>query len=96
MADPVQVWTPAIAPADLTLYRDEALGALHGDLLIAGLVSQSLIRVELDGNTVAGTSRLLTDLERRVRAVQGGPDGTLYILTDHPDGALKRITPGDR
>jgi glucose/arabinose dehydrogenase len=37
---------------------------------------------------------LLVDLRQRIRAVRQGPDGLLYVLTDHDtDGALLRIEP---
>jgi glucose/arabinose dehydrogenase len=36
---------------------------------------------------------LLKELKHRVRDVQQGPDGYLYILTDEEDGALLRLEP---
>ena len=93
MEDPIHVWTPAIAPAGMAQYRGDAFPELQGDLLIAGLVARSVIRVRLDGTAVAGTSRLFEDLDRRMRDVRVGPDGALYLLTDHADGELIRITP---
>jgi len=38
---------------------------------------------------------LLQDLGHRIREVRQGPDGLLYVLTDHADGALLRIEPAD-
>ncbi|QIT56230.1 PQQ-dependent sugar dehydrogenase [Aquisalimonas sp. 2447] len=91
--DPLHVWTPAIAPAGMSQYRGDLFPELAGDLLIAGLVARSVVRVHLDGTTVADTSRLFDDLDRRVRDVRVGPEGALYLLTDHADGELIRITP---
>ena len=36
---------------------------------------------------------LLTELKQRIRDVQQGPDGLLYVLTDEDEGALLRIEP---
>lgn len=93
MEDPVHVWTPAIAPAGMAMYRGDAFPEMDGDLLVAGLVSRSIIRVQLDGTEVTDTSPLFEDIGRRMRDVRVGPDGAIYLLTDHSDGELIRITP---
>ena len=37
---------------------------------------------------------MLQELRQRIREVRQGPDGLLYVLTDHvDDGALLRIAP---
>ncbi len=36
---------------------------------------------------------LLVDLRQRVRDVQQGPDGLLYVITDEDEGAVLRIEP---
>ena len=36
---------------------------------------------------------LLWELGQRIRDVQQGPDGLLYVLTDEDDGALLRLEP---
>jgi glucose/arabinose dehydrogenase len=36
---------------------------------------------------------LLVDLRQRIRDVQQGPDGLLYVLTDEDEGAVLRIEP---
>ena len=38
-------------------------------------------------------TRLLPDLGERVRDVRQGPDGLIYLLTDHPNGRLIRLSP---
>jgi len=39
--------------------------------------------------------RLLEDWGKRIRDVRQGPDGLIYLLTDHPDGMLVRLEPAD-
>jgi glucose/arabinose dehydrogenase len=36
---------------------------------------------------------LLEDLRQRIRGVEQGPDGLLYVLTDERDGALLKLEP---
>jgi glucose/arabinose dehydrogenase len=51
------------------------------------------VRLELDGNKVTHEERLIDDLGQRIRDVQEGPDGALYLLTDHGNGQVLRIEP---
>jgi glucose/arabinose dehydrogenase len=36
---------------------------------------------------------LLTELKARIRGVNEGPDGALYVLTDGPEGKILRLVP---
>ena len=36
---------------------------------------------------------LLVDLQQRIRDIRQGPDGLLYLTTDHEAGAVLRIEP---
>ena len=53
-----------------------------------------LVRIEMspDGRVV-GEEKLLRDMCRRIRDVRQGPDGNLYVITDHTDGEILRIAP---
>jgi aldose sugar dehydrogenase len=62
-----------------------------GDLLIAGLLAQGVVRLTLDGEKVTGEERIgLGDLIRN--AVQG-PNGAVYALTDKSGGEILRVSP---
>ena len=37
---------------------------------------------------------LLVDLGARIRDVRMGPDGAVWVLTDHTDGRILRLVPG--
>lgn len=84
-------WTPAIAPAGLIFYNGAEFADWNGDALLTGLVSRALIRVHIDGDKAVEVQRL--DLGGRIREVEQGPNGSLYVLVDSPDGKLVRITP---
>ncbi len=93
MVDPLIDWTPSIAPAGMSQYRGDLFADWHGDLLIASLAERSLRRVRIDGEQVLGDAIIPLNLGRRLRDVQVGPDGAIYLLTDEPNGALLRLTP---
>lgn len=94
IAEPHLFWSPNIAPGGLVIYRGERFPAWRGHALIGGLQSTQLHHVEL---TPEGLPReheaLLLSLGQRIREVREGPDGLLYLLTDHDFGALVRVEP---
>jgi glucose/arabinose dehydrogenase len=84
---------PSISPSGLAFYTGDAFPAWRGDLFLGALSGRALVRLELDGDRVVHEERLLEDLGTRIRDVRSGPDGFLYLLTDHPDGQLLRLEP---
>jgi len=87
---PVYFWYPDIAPCGMIFYTGDMFPEWKGNILIGGMAAKSLIRLVLDGDKVVAEERLLKDLNQRVREVQQGPDGALYILLD--DGRLIRVS----
>jgi len=76
----------------MTFYQGDMFEDWQGDILIGGLVSGGLVRLEMEGDRVSGEERLVTDLGR-VRDVAVDRDGAVLAITDFADGALWRITP---
>lgn len=91
LEQPVYYWDPVISPGALAIYSGDLFKEWKGNVLIAGLSSQALIRLVLDNDRVVGEERLLTDRGDRMREVVEGPDGAVYLLTD--GGDLLRLTP---
>lgn len=96
MEDPWLHWSPNIAPGGLAIYTGDRFPGWRGHAFIGGLHSTQLHRVEL---TPEGLPReqqaLLRSLGQRIREVRQGPDGLLYLLTDHDRGALLRVEPAE-
>lgn len=92
LVDPLIVWTPSIAPAGMSRYRGKLFPEWQGDLLVASLVEQSIRRIRLEGDTVARDEIISLGIDHRLRDVQVGPDGALYVLTDEKSGKVLRIT----
>jgi glucose/arabinose dehydrogenase len=91
MEQPIYYWDPVIGPGDIDFYRGE-LFPWRGDLLIAGLRSQALVRLELQGERVVGEERFQLEIGR-VRDVTEAPDGSLWVATDEEEGRIVRLTP---
>ena len=89
--DPIAMWKhPAAPPGGLTFYR--------GDLFIATLGSQALIRILFkegsENYDIAAIERWFASAAGaatygRLRDVVAGPDGHLYALTNNHDGRAK-------
>src|SRR5262245_25791475 len=93
MEQPVYFWTPDIAPAGIAFYNGKLFPAWQGDLFVAELVGRTLVRLVLNGERVVAEERLLTELNTRIRGVNEGPDGALYVLTDGAGGKILRLVP---
>jgi len=96
MEQPVYYWDPVIAPSGMIFYTGEAFPDWRGSILIGGLQSRVLVRLVLAGGRVAREERYLADQRERIRDVRQGPNGTLYLLTDSPQGRVLRVVPATR
>ncbi|GAA6141682.1 PQQ-dependent sugar dehydrogenase [Hydrogenophaga sp. 5NK40-0174] len=94
MEQPVHYWVPSIAPSGLAYITSDRYGeAMKGRLLTGSLKFRYLARLTLEGDRVVAEEKLLPRLGQRVRDVRQGPDGLIYLLTDHGRGQLLRIRP---
>ena len=88
---------PVISPSSFVLYTVDLFNDWRGSGFVSGLSSQSIIRVEFDGNSAKEAERF--DMGRRIRSVEEGPDGALWLLEDYPrrqdtsKGRLLKLTP---
>ncbi|MDQ3171556.1 MAG: PQQ-dependent sugar dehydrogenase [Acidobacteriota bacterium] len=96
MEQPAYYWDPVIAPSGMLFYTGDLFPAWKNSLFIGGLVTKTLVRLDLDGERVTGEERLLTDLKpeaERIRDVRQGPDGAIYLVTDNPKGRVLKVVP---
>jgi glucose/arabinose dehydrogenase len=100
LEDPELHWTPSIAISGMTFYTGDRFPAWRNNLFVGGL---QLGRIPGTGqmHRVVFNERweevrreaLFTDLRQRIRNVEQGPDGLIYVLTDEDDGAILRLEP---
>jgi aldose sugar dehydrogenase len=95
MEDPIYRWTPVIGSSGMTFYTGSAIPGWKGNLFNGGLVAESIVRLELEGNRVVHEERMLGNLGQRIRTVIQGQDGALYLLTDESSGEILRVGPGE-
>ena len=97
---PAVYWTPAIAVSGFTFYAGDRLPLWKGDMFVGGLrmgeipgtgkLDRILFNQQMEE---LRRESLLVDLRQRIRDVQQGPDGLLYVITDEDEGAVLRIEP---
>ena len=95
MAQPVHYWVPSISPSGLMIYDADRFPAWQGSFFAGALSGELLVRLEVADGKAVVEERMLEDLEERIRDVRQGPDGLIYLLTDHPEGMLLRLEPAD-
>lgn len=96
MEQPVYYWDPVIAPSGMAFYTGDRYPGWKGSVFVGSMSPGGLVRLTLENGRVTGEERYLRDLGARIRDVQQGPDGLLYVVTDAADGRLMRLVPGSR
>jgi glucose/arabinose dehydrogenase len=84
-------WIPTIAPSGLIIYDGALFPKWRGNAFIGGLRSQSLFRLRISGVKVDEVERFA--MGKRIREVEQGPKGAIWLLEDKKGGRLLRLTP---
>jgi len=92
LTKPVIYWTPIIAPGNLMFYTGSMFPQWRGSALMSGIATRSLNRITFDGKGGA-TPAERWSVDHRIRDVEQGPDGALWMLEDANPGGLFRVTP---
>jgi glucose/arabinose dehydrogenase len=91
---PKVFWTPVISPGGLMIYSGDRFPQWKGDAFIGGLSSKALVRVDLDGTNARKGDQW--DMGARIREVEQGRDGAIWVLEDGgrgSEGRLLRLSP---
>ena len=89
-AQPAMSWNPVIAPGDMLIYSGAMFKAWQGHALMAGLGSQAIVDVAIDGDSAREVTRY--EFDKRLRALAQGPDGALWVAEDGKGGRLLKLT----
>ena len=93
LTKPVLYWVPVIAPGNLMFYTGtKTFPQWNGSGFIGGMATQTLNRIVFDGHGGAKTAERWT-VGHRIRDVEEGPDGSLWMLEDANPGGLIHVTP---
>ncbi len=84
-------WTPSVSPGSLMIYQGDLFPEWTGDAFLGALSGEALIRVDLEGTDAVGEEQW--PMGKRIRAVEEGPDGSIWLLEDKVNGRLLQLTP---
>ena len=99
-AIPLAYWMPSIAPSGLLIYTGDALAAWKGDVFVGSMRTGQIPgtghidRIVFNENLQElRRESLIMELRQRIRDIEQGPDGLLYLAVDAEQGAIFRIEP---
>ncbi|MDQ3288280.1 MAG: PQQ-dependent sugar dehydrogenase [Pseudomonadota bacterium] len=84
-------WTPVISPAGFIFYSGQRFPQWRDNGLMGGLSGQALVRVEVGADGARELERY--DMGKRIREVEQGPDGHVWLLEDGAGGRLLKLIP---
>ena len=84
-------WNPAISPAGLMIYNGDRFPDWKGNAFLGGLSQEGLVRVTLNGEEAKEAARYA--MNTRIREVEEGPDGSIWLLEDGSKGRLLELEP---
>lgn len=95
---PLVYWMPAIAVSGMLFYNGDALPAWKGDIIVGALRTGEIpgtghlerIMINREYQEMRRES-LITDLRRRVRDIEMGPDENIYLAAEQRDGVVLKI-----
>ena len=91
---PKVFWNPSISPSSLIIYTGDLFPKWKGDALIGALSGQAFLHVRIRADQASKVDQW--DMGQRIRAVDQGPRGEVYLLEDGEGGRLLRLEPAKR
>ncbi len=88
---PELYWVPTVAPSGLIIYSGSMFPQWQGQAFSGGLRSKALLRIKIEENQAGEVERF--DMGKRIREVEQGPKGAIWVLEDKKGGRLLRLTP---
>ncbi|MBN1129811.1 MAG: PQQ-dependent sugar dehydrogenase [Chitinispirillaceae bacterium] len=88
VVEPVNAWTPTIAPAGIDFYDHPAIPSWRNSLLLVTLKEQDLrvLRLNNSRDAIIGEIILFNNQFGRLRDVCVSPTGEIYLATSNTDG----------
>ncbi len=91
MQEPDYYWDPVIAPGNMLFYQGGMFPEWRGDILAASLNPGGVVRLDMEGDRVAGEEPFLMG-KGRVRDLAVAPDGSVLMLMDARGGGILRLS----
>ncbi len=93
MEQPVTFWVPSIAACGLTFYNGDLFPKWENDFFAGSLKAEELHRLHVENGKVTEQEIVLKGAGR-IRSVETGPDGAIYLLLNAPDILVKMVPEG--
>lgn len=88
--EPLSIWVPiSIAPSGMVFYTGTMFPAWKNQILMGALAGKALWRIKFNNDKEVAREKMLSELDERIRDVEQGPDGAVYLVTD--SGKLLRM-----
>lgn len=81
MEPPVHIWVPSIGVTGMLFYTGTAFPDWQGDMIVASLRGEQLVRLTLNEQQVARQETLINGIGR-IRDIRQGPNGIIYLAMD--------------
>ncbi len=102
MEPPHMYWVPSIGISGISFYTGDAFPEWQGNAFVGSLMHGRMrwtghvqrLTFNEAGHSI-NREPVLAQLRQRIRDVQPGPDGLIYVLTDQNPGVILRIEPAD-
>jgi len=92
---PVVDLTPSPAVSSFIISNSTQFPEWEGDFLVGSLKARSLLRIDIENNRLVRREILIAGLGR-IRDIEQGPDGDIYLLLEHSAGGqIVRLVPVD-
>jgi glucose/arabinose dehydrogenase len=99
MEQPRQIWVPSIGISGLMIYNGDKFPQWRGNIFVAGMVGQQVVRLTYDAKRGFTNRELLATDLGRVRDLRQGLDGFIYLVIDDRDAKptpVLRLEPVER
>ena len=82
-------WTPSVSPSGMIIYTGDLFPQWKGDALLGALSGEALIHVRIRGDQASKADQW--DMGQRIREVEQGPRGEVYLLEDGRSGPARLL-----
>jgi glucose/arabinose dehydrogenase len=82
-------WNPSISPAGLIIYTGNLFPEWKGDALFGALSAEAFVHVRIRGDQAVKADQW--DMGQRIREVEQGPRGEVYLLEDGRNGPARLL-----
>jgi len=81
-----------MAIGSIQFYKGDVFSEWQGDLIVASLNGQSLIRLDYENNKIIGEEIIFRDKIGRIRDFEIDAQGNIYLVSDSPKSKLWKLS----